>query len=248
MLTRRKKIILAVFMAAISIISAFAILDYLYSKQTDFNGVYKFAYDPYYSGTSLPPSYTVPAYMYAYNMTGNFTAHYRLVTFPYIIWENESFGSFEFGVTLGSPSPGPVHVQGIPSNAQMHPYIWIGLLKAKYNFSGSLGFKPIDVSAFSDLPFLSPINLTNVINPSVWSMYNVNQTANLSTRNVTINTLGTVNYLYPLISTKNTDTYISTLYAGEYYLVLKMDLYSITPFQTHKLTTMNITEPWIYVE
>lgn len=246
MFTRRKKIVVAVFLAAISVISAFAILDYLYNKQTDFNGVYKFAPDQYYFGKSLPSSYSVPAYEYAYNMTGNFTAQYRLVPFPYTVWENGTFGSFEFGVTFGTQS-GPMRVIGIPFNAHISPYVWIGLLSAKYNFSGYLGYKPISLIAYSNLSYVSPINFTYLIEPSVWNLYTVNQTANISTREVVVNTLGTVNYLYPYIPANETKV-LFTLYSGVYYLVLKLELYSITPFQTHSLTEFTITEPWVIVD
>lgn len=248
MITRRKKIIIAVFIAAITVTASFAFLDYLYNRQTNFNGVYKFAPDPYYSGTPLPPSYQVPAYNYQHNLTGNFTAHYNLVSFPYYVWKNGTYGSFQFGITFGRSNSGFIYVPAAPANARILPLIWIGLVSANYNFSGFLGFKPLSLTAYTNIPFMNPINYTNNLEPSVWNMYTVNQTANISGGQVTVNTLGTVNYLYPVIPSNSTSTVISTLFPGQYYLVLKLDLYSITPFQTHFLTELTITEPWVYMD
>lgn len=247
MVSQRKKVVIAVFIVAITITSAFATLDYFYTHQTDYNGVYKITKDPYYSGKALPLPFNVTAFEYAFNQTGNFTAHYTLVGFPYTFWENRSFGQFEFGVTFGFYPNGSDNLIGIPFNSEVAPRIWIGLLSAHYNYSGFLGIKPISMTAYSSLPYVSPINYGNISNPQLWNMYTVEEYTNVTTRQVNIITFGDVYYIHPVNQLIGSSKALYTLHSGQYYLLLQLDLYRITPFRTQFLTGMNISEPWVHI-
>lgn len=247
MVSRRRKVAIAVFISALAVSSAFAVMYFFYTQRADFNGVYKISPDGFYSGAPLPPQHPVPAFQFGPNLTGNFTEHYTLVDFPYTVWENNSFGEFKFGLTFGFWPNGSDNITGIPYNSVVNPNLWMGLISEKYNYSGFLGIKPVDITAYSSLPYVSTINFGNLSNPSPWSMYVAYENALINQKVVSIGTLGNVYFIHPVNQFAGPGKALFTLYSGQYYLEIKLDLYAITLFGTHFLTEVTISEPWVHV-
>ncbi len=247
MISRRGKVAIAVLISGLAVSSAFAVFDHFYLQRTDFNGVYRISPDSFYSGKPLPPSYNMPAAEVLPNLTGNFTAHYSLAEFPYTMWENNSAGQFKFGLTFGFWPNGSDNITGIPFNSEVNPTVWLGLLSEHLNFSGYLGIKAVDITAYSSLPYVSPIDFGNASSPSPWSMYVVYEHAYFNQREVNVGTLGNVYFIHPVKQFPGPGNALFTLYTGQYYLVLKLGLYSITPFGTHFIEEVNISEPWVHV-
>lgn len=78
-------------------------------------------------------------------------------------------------------------------------------------------------------------------------MYKVYESILVNQREVTIGTLGNVYSIHPANQIAGPGKALFTLYSGQYYLELKLDLYAITFLGTHFLTEVNISEPWVHV-
>ena len=87
---RRKKILVAVLLAAIITVPAVTIWLYQYQEDSSYGGAYKLAVDSYYSGNPLPKPYSVPASYYQFNLTGQVTVSYSLANYSFYRWINDS--------------------------------------------------------------------------------------------------------------------------------------------------------------